>query len=99
GTASGTGLNTHPEFAAKVRALLHADTGLPVAAPADPFEAQEARDGLVAAPGALKVCAVSLTKIATDLRLMGSGPRAGLSELFLPELRKGSPLIPGKVKH
>ncbi len=97
GTATGTGLNTHPEFAAKVRALLHEATGLPVSAPADPFESQAARDGLVELSGALKVVAVSLTKIAGDLRLMGSGPRAGLSELFLPELQKGSSIMPGKV--
>jgi fumarate hydratase class II len=97
GTAVGTGLNTHPEFAAKVRALLAADTGLQISAPTDPFEAQAARDGLVEASGALKVVAVSLTKIANDLRLMGSGPRAGLSELFLPELQKGSSIMPGKV--
>jgi fumarate hydratase, class II len=97
GTATGTGLNTHPEFAGRVRALLVADTGLPISAPADPFEAQAARDGLVEASGALKVVAVSLTKIANDLRLMGSGPRAGLAELFLPELQKGSSIMPGKV--
>ena len=97
GTATGTGLNTHPEFAAKVRALLQADTGLTISAPADPFEAQAARDGLVEASGALKVVAVSLTKIANDLRLMGSGPRAGLAEIFLPELQKGSSIMPGKV--
>jgi len=97
GTATGTGLNTHPEFAARVRALLAADTGLPVSPPADPFEAQAARDGLVEASGALKVVAVSLTKIANDLRLMGSGPRAGLAEIFLPELQKGSSIMPGKV--
>ena len=97
GTAVGTGLNTHPEFAARVRALLHADTGLPVSAPADPFESQAARDGLVEASGASKVVAVSLTKIANDLRLMGSGPRAGLAEIILPELQKGSSIMPGKV--
>ncbi len=97
GTATGTGLNTHPEFADRVRARLVADTGLPISGPADPFEAQAARDGLVEASGALKVVAVSLTKIANDLRLMGSGPRAGLSELFLPELQKGSSIMPGKV--
>ena len=97
GTAVGTGLNTHPEFAAKVRALLIADTGLPISAPADPFESQAARDGLVELSGALKVVAVSLTKIANDLRLMGSGPRAGLAEIFLPELQKGSSIMPGKV--
>jgi fumarate hydratase class II len=97
GTAVGTGMNTHPEFAAKVRDLLHADTGLPISPPADPFEAQAARDGLVEASGALKVVAVSLTKIGNDLRFMGSGPRAGLSEIFLPELQKGSSIMPGKV--
>jgi fumarate hydratase class II len=97
GTAVGTGLNTHPEFAAKVRDILHVDTGLPVAAPADPFESQAARDGLVELSGALKVVAVSYTKVANDLRLMGSGPRAGLAELFLPELQKGSSIMPGKV--
>jgi fumarate hydratase class II len=97
GTATGTGLNTHPEFAERVRALLHEDTGLPISAPADPFEAQAARDGLVELSGALKVVAVSLTKIANDLRLMGSGPRAGLAEIFLPELQKGSSIMPGKV--
>jgi fumarate hydratase, class II len=97
GTAVGTGLNTHPEFAERVRALLSDETGLEIHAPADPFEAQAARDGLVEASGALKTVAVSLTKIANDLRFMGSGPRAGLSELFLPELQKGSSIMPGKV--
>ncbi|HKG10985.1 MAG TPA: lyase family protein, partial [Gaiellaceae bacterium] len=97
GTAVGTGLNTHPEFAARVRKLLSDDTGLPINPPADAFESQAARDALVEASGALKVVAVSLTKIANDLRLMGSGPRAGLAELFLPELQKGSSIMPGKV--
>jgi fumarate hydratase class II len=97
GTAVGTGLNTHPEFAARVRGRLAADTGLPISPPADSFESQAARDGLVEASGALKTVAVSLTKIANDLRFMGSGPRAGLSELFLPELQKGSSIMPGKV--
>jgi len=97
GTATGTGLNTHPEFAVRVRALLTEQTGLTISAPADPFEAQAARDALVETSGALKVIAVSLTKIAGDLRLMGSGPRAGLAELFLPELQKGSSIMPGKV--
>src|SRR5579862_7660190 len=97
GTAVGTGLNTHPEFAARVRARLTAETGLPVLPPADPFEAQAARDALVETSGALKVLAVSLTKIANDLRAMGSGPRAGLEEIFLPELQKGSSIMPGKV--
>ena len=97
GTATGTGLNTHPEFAARVREYLSRETGLTVSAPVDHFEAQAARDGLVEASGALKVVAVSLTKIANDLRLMGSGPRAGLAEIFLPELQKGSSIMPGKV--
>jgi fumarate hydratase, class II len=97
GTAVGTGLNTHPEFASRVRARLQEETGLRVLPPADPFEAQAARDGLVETSGALKTTAVSLTKIANDLRLMGSGPRAGLAELFLPELQKGSSIMPGKV--
>ena len=97
GTATGTGLNTHPEFAARVRDALAAETGLQIAAPVDHFEAQAARDGMVEASGALKVVAVSLTKIANDLRLMGSGPRAGLAEIFLPELQKGSSIMPGKV--
>ena len=97
GTATGTGLNTHPEFAARVREFLSADTGLGISAPTDHFEAQAARDALVEASGALKVVAVSLTKIANDLRLMGSGPRAVLSEIFLPELQKGSSIMPGKV--
>ena len=97
GTAVGTGLNTHPEFAERVRRLLVDETGLQVGAPADPFEAQAARDGLVEASGALKTVAVSLTKIANDLRLLGSGPRAGFAEIMLPELQKGSSIMPGKV--
>ena len=97
GTAVGTGLNTHQEFAARVRARLSEETGLTIAAPADPFESQAARDGIVEASGALKTIAVSLTKIANDLRFMGSGPRAGLAEIFLPELQKGSSIMPGKV--
>ena len=97
GTATGTGLNTHPEFAARVREKLSAETGLQVNPPADFFEATAARDGLVEASGQLKTLAVSLTKIANDLRYLGSGPRAGLGEIFLPELQKGSSIMPGKV--
>src|ERR1700722_3350089 len=97
GTATGTGLNTHKEFAIRVRARLTETTGLEVRAPEDPFEAQGNRDALVELSGALKVTAVSLTKIANDLALMGSGPRAGIGELFLPELQKGSSIMPGKV--
>jgi fumarate hydratase class II len=97
GTAVGTGLNTHPEFASRVRARLQEETGLEISPPADPFEAQAARDALVEASGALKTAAVSLTKIANDIRYLGSGPRAGLGELILPELQKGSSIMPGKV--
>jgi fumarate hydratase class II len=97
GTATGTGLNTHAQFAGKVRERLSADTGLDIRAPEDPFEAQGNRDALVELSGALKVIAVSLTKIANDLAMMGSGPRAGIGELFLPELQKGSSIMPGKV--
>jgi fumarate hydratase, class II len=97
GTATGTGLNTHPEFASRVRARLQEETGLAISPPADAFESQAARDSIVEASGALKVVAVSLTKIANDLRFMGSGPRAGLAEIALPELQKGSSIMPGKV--
>ena len=97
GTATGTGLNTHPEFAERARRRLSEDTGLTILPPADPFEATAARDALVEASGALKTVAVSLTKIANDLRLMGSGPRAGLAEITLPGLQKGSSIMPGKV--
>ncbi|HSE80579.1 MAG TPA: class II fumarate hydratase [Gaiellaceae bacterium] len=97
GTATGTGLNTHSEFAERVRAKLAAETGLTILPPADPFEGTAARDALVEVSGALKTVAVSLTKIANDIRLMGSGPRAGLAEIALPELQKGSSIMPGKV--
>jgi fumarate hydratase class II len=97
GTATGTGLNTHPEFAARVRERLSQETGLTILPPADPFEAQAARDAIVEASGALKTVAVSLTKIANDIRYLGSGPRAGLAEIVLPELQKGSSIMPGKV--
>ncbi len=97
GTATGTGLNTHPEFAARVRDKLSDATGLEILAAEDPFEAQGNRDALVELSGALKVIAVSFTKIANDLALMGSGPRAGIGEIFLPELQKGSSIMPGKV--
>jgi fumarate hydratase class II len=97
GTAVGTGLNAHPEFAARVRERVATATGLRLAPPAHPFEAQGARDALVELSGALKTVAVSCTKIANDLRWMGSGPRAGLAEVVLPELQKGSSIMPGKV--
>jgi fumarate hydratase class II len=97
GTATGTGLNTHSEFAERVRARLAEETGLQMSEPLDRFEAQGNRDALVELSGALKVVAVSLTKIANDIALMGSGPRAGLGELRLPALQKGSSIMPGKV--
>jgi fumarate hydratase class II len=97
GTATGTGLNTHKEFAVRVRAHLTEASGVEVRAPEDPFEAQANRDALVELSGALKVVAVSLTKIANDLAMLGSGPRAGIGEIFLPELQKGSSIMPGKV--
>jgi fumarate hydratase class II len=97
GTATGTGLNTHSEFAQRVRAKLSEATGLEISEPADPFEAQGNRDALVELSGALKVVAVSLNKIANDIALMGSGPRAGLAEIKLPALQKGSSIMPGKV--
>ncbi len=97
GTATGTGINTHREFSDRVREKLAADTGLAITAPADRFEAQANRDALVELSGALKVLAVSLIKIGNDLALMGSGPRAGLAEIRLPELQKGSSIMPGKV--
>jgi fumarate hydratase class II len=97
GTATGTGLNTHAEFAERVRAILSEDTGLEIRPPEDPFEAQGNRDALVELSGAMKVLAVSLTKIANDIAWMGSGPRTGLAEIILPELQKGSSIMPGKV--
>ncbi len=97
GTATGTGINTHADFAEHVRAKLADATGLEISAPEDRFEAQANRDALVELSGALKVVAVSMIKIGNDLALMGSGPRAGLAELRLPELQKGSSIMPGKV--
>ncbi len=97
GTATGTGLNTHSEFAEKTRAKLSEGSGLDIFEPHDRFEAQANRDSLVELSGMLKVVAVSLIKIANDLALMGSGPRVGFAELRLPELQKGSSIMPGKV--
>jgi fumarate hydratase class II len=97
GTAVGTGMNTHPEFAAKVRTRLAERSGLTISAPLDAFEAQASRDSLVELSGALKVLAVSFIKLSNDIRLMGSGPRAGLAEIELPSLQKGSSIMPGKV--
>ncbi|MCP9957502.1 MULTISPECIES: class II fumarate hydratase [Streptomyces] len=97
GTAVGTGINTPPGFAAAVIAEVARDTGLPLTEARDHFEAQGARDGLVEASGQLRTIAVSLTKIANDLRWMASGPRTGLAEINLPDLQPGSSIMPGKV--
>jgi fumarate hydratase class II len=97
GTAVGTGINTPAGFPQKVIALLAADSGLPITEALDHFEAQGARDALVEASGALRVIAVSLTKICNDLRWMGSGPNTGLGELHIPDLQPGSSIMPGKV--
>jgi fumarate hydratase class II len=97
GTAVGTGINTPLGFPQKVIELLAAETGLPITEALDHFEAQGARDGLVEASGALRVIAVSLTKICNDLRWMGSGPNTGLGEIHIPDLQPGSSIMPGKV--
>ncbi|MHB1171171.1 MAG: class II fumarate hydratase [Lacisediminihabitans sp.] len=97
GTAVGTGINTPAGFSQKVIALLAEDSGLPVTEARNHFEAQGARDGLVEASGALRVIAVSLTKICNDLRWMGSGPNTGLAEIHIPDLQPGSSIMPGKV--
>lgn len=97
GTAVGTGLNTHPEFAVKVAATIAQITGLPFISAPNKFAALAAHDGLVMASGALKTLACSLMKIANDLRWLGSGPRCGLAELRLPENEPGSSIMPGKV--
>lgn len=97
GTAVGTGLNAHPEFAARVIAMLAKQTGLPLREAENHFEAQAARDSAVEASAALKTVSVSLMKIANDIRWMSSGPRAGLGEIHLPALQPGSSIMPGKV--
>jgi len=97
GTAVGTGINTPKGFPQEVIRLLAAETGLPITEARDHFEAQGARDALVESSGALRVLAVSLTKINNDLRWMGSGPNAGLAELHIPDLQPGSSIMPGKV--
>lgn len=97
GTAVGTGLNTHPEFAGLVCEKLNQRTGMQFREAANHFEAQAARDDIVEVSGVLVAVSVSLTKIANDIRLMGSGPRAALSELKLPATQPGSSIMPGKV--
>ncbi|MFF7021347.1 class II fumarate hydratase [Streptomyces klenkii] len=97
GTAVGTGINTPPGFSAAVIAEVARTTGLPLTEARNHFEAQGARDGLVETSGQLRTVAVGLTKISNDLRWMGSGPRAGLAEISLPDLQPGSSIMPGKV--
>ena len=97
GTAVGTGINSPAGFGGRVIAEIASATGLPLTEARDHFEAQGARDGLVELSGQLRTIAVSLTKIANDLRWMGSGPRAGLGEINLPDLQPGSSIMPGKV--
>ena len=97
GTAVGTGLNTHPEFAKRVAARIAEETGLPFVSAPNKFAALAAHDGLVMLSGALRTLACSLMKIANDIRWMGSGPRCGLGELSLPENEPGSSIMPGKV--
>ena len=97
GTATGTGINTPLGFSEKVIAELARATSLPITEALDHFEAQGARDGLVEASGALRIIAVSLTKICNDIRWMGSGPNTGLAELHIPDLQPGSSIMPGKV--
>ena len=97
GTAVGTGINSPPGFGGLVIAEVASSTGLPLTEARDHFEAQGARDGLVELSGQLRTIAVGLTKIANDLRWMGSGPRAGLGEINLPDIQPGSSIMPGKV--
>ncbi len=97
GTAVGTGLNTHPEFGARMAAELSALTGTSFVEARDHFEAQGAQDGAAWASGALNSVAASLMKIANDLRLLNSGPRTGLAEIRLPAIQPGSSIMPGKV--
>ncbi|HEX8767799.1 MAG TPA: class II fumarate hydratase [Jatrophihabitans sp.] len=97
GTAVGTGINAPAGFAAEVIALIADETGLPLTEARDHFEAQGARDALVELSGVLRTVAVSLNKLSNDIRWMGSGPRTGLTELFLPDLQPGSSIMPGKV--
>ncbi len=97
GTAVGTGLNTPEGFARRIAALIAEETGLPFVSATNPFEAQASHDALVELSGVLNTIAVSLNKIGNDIRLLGSGPRAGLSELLLPANEPGSSIMPGKV--
>jgi fumarate hydratase class II len=97
GTAVGTGINAHEEFAAKASAILAGEMGIPVRETAHHFQAQNTQDTMLGASGALRGAAVSLQKIANDLRFLSSGPRAGIAELELPTVQPGSSIMPGKV--
>jgi fumarate hydratase class II len=97
GTAVGTGINTHPEFAQRVVAIVSKDAGIDVRETDNHFQAQATIDAVVSASGAIRTVAVSLIKMANDVRLLGSGPRCGLGELALPEVQPGSSIMPGKV--
>ncbi len=97
GTAVGTGINTHPRFSAMVAGELTQTTGIPFREASNHFEAQHAKDGIVEVSGLLKTIAVSLSKIANDIRWLGSGPRCGIGELKLPAVQPGSSIMPGKV--
>jgi len=97
GTAVGTGINTHPDFAAKTIVEIANETGLPFREAKNHFEAQGAKDGLIAVSSSLKCCAVSLFKIANDIRFLGSGPRCGIGELVIPAVQPGSSIMPGKI--
>ena len=97
GTAVGTGINTHPEFARRVLAIVSRDAGIDVRETDNHFQAQATIDAVLQASGTIRTVAVSLLKIANDIRLLGSGPRCGLGELALPEVQPGSSIMPGKV--
>jgi fumarate hydratase class II len=97
GTAVGTGLNCHPDFSSQVVTIISRETGCPFIEAANHFEAQSSQDSLVEVSGALRTLAVSLMKIANDVRWLGSGPRCGLGEIHLPETQPGSSIMPGKV--
>ncbi|MDX2494474.1 MAG: class II fumarate hydratase [Desulfuromusa sp.] len=97
GTAVGTGINTHPDFAAGTIAAIANETALPFREASNHFEAQGAKDALIATSGSLKGCAISLFKIANDIRFLASGPRCGIGELILPTVQPGSSIMPGKI--
>ncbi|MCK5826384.1 MAG: class II fumarate hydratase [Desulfuromusa sp.] len=97
GTAVGTGINTHPQFASRTIAAIANETGLPFREASNHFEAQGAKDALIATSSSLKDCSISLFKIANDIRFLGSGPRCGIGELVIPAVQPGSSIMPGKI--